>query len=179
MDEPLARVAAGDTAAFESLYRELAGAAFAVAYATLRDSAQAEEVTQEVFLELWRTADRYEAARGTAARWVRTIARNRAIDRIRTVEAARSRDQVVCSVGGGADGPEELVLKRFERRRLVQAIKLLRTEHRDVIALTYFGELTQNQVAATLGIPLGTVKSRLYTALRHLRRVLGALRTES
>lgn len=173
MDELIARVAAGDRAAFERLYRALAETAFLVANATLNDSAQAEEVTQEVFLEIWRRADRFEPGRGSAQRWVRTIARNRAIDRVRTAEANRARDHYAAAAEGDEPvDPEQLVMERFKYHQLMRALRLLTVEHRQVLALTYFGELPQSQVAILLGIPLGTVKSRLSAALRHLRHFL-------
>lgn len=173
MDELVARVAAGDRAAFELLYRELADTAYVVAHATLQDSAQAEEVAQEVFLEIWRTAGRYEPERGTARRWVRIMARNRAIDRVRTVTSARARDQLVLATPDRVIvDPEEVVLEQFARQGLLRAMRLLSTEHRTVLVLTYFAELSQSQVAAVLEIPVGTVKSRLSSALRQLRKGL-------
>lgn len=172
MDELIARVAAGDKAAFERLYRALADTAFLVANATLNDSAQAEEVAQEVLLEIWRRAARYEPGRGSAQSWVRTIARNRAIDRVRMAEATRARDRHAATPDDEPIDPEQLVIDRLNQHEMMCALRLLTPEHRQVLALTYFGELPQNHIATALGIPLGTVKSRLSAALRHLRNAL-------
>jgi RNA polymerase sigma-70 factor, ECF subfamily len=176
MDELVKRVAGGDQAAFARLYRGLADAAFQVAYATLRDRAQAEEVTQEVFLEVWRTAAGFEPERSSAGGWIRTIARNRAIDRVRAVESSRSRDHVAMTshVDSTTMDPEEIVLRRYSRRAVRLAMAQLCHEHRAVLVMAHFENLTQPQISAELGLPLGTVKSRTAAALRELRVLFDA-----
>lgn len=176
MDDLVRRVADGDRDAFERLYRHHSATAFHVANATLHDHAHAEEVTQEVFLEVWRTAAKFEPGRGSAGSWISTMARHRAIDRIRAVESARARDRSALRghVDEVAADPEELCVARHRLQVLRGALDRLPRDRRAILLKVYVEGLSQSRIAAQLGIPLGTVKSRVAAALRSLREHLEA-----
>ncbi len=165
----LARVAAGDREAFGRFYDATAALAFGLIRRIVRDSAAAEEVAQEVFLQVWRDAARYDPRRGTAEAWLVTRARSRAIDRLR---AARRRER---PLAGRADGPAEpaedadAAAAAEERGRVQSALQRLPAPQRRVIELAFFEGLTQAEIAAQVGAPLGTVKTRARLGLERLR----------
>ncbi|MGA5823338.1 ECF RNA polymerase sigma factor SigK [Kitasatospora sp. NPDC094028] len=166
----LRRAARGDQAAFEALYRAVAGPVYGVALRTLRSPAQAEEVAQEVLLEVWRTAAAYRAERGSVMAWVLTIAHHRAVDRVRAVRASTERDEragfreLVAS-----DPPEEQAVRSLDRQRVRSALAQLSAAQREAVVLAYYGGYTQREIAHRVGVPLGTVKTRIRDGLIRLR----------
>ncbi|TAM66165.1 MAG: sigma-70 family RNA polymerase sigma factor [Microbacteriaceae bacterium] len=174
-DELLLRVAKGDQAAFGELYDRLAPRVLGTIRRLLIDPAQSEEVAQEVFLEVWQSAARFEPNKGRAATWVLTMAKRRAIDRIRSAQASRVRDVRVgirdfCAE---ADEVAESVEIRIERERVGAAMEQLTDTQRQAISLAYDGEYTHSEIAQLLGIPIGTVKTRLRDGMIRLRNELG------
>ena len=173
----LTAAAQGDTAAFAEVYERLAPQVLGVAVRVLRDRAMAEEVAQEVFVEVWRKADRFDPARGSAAGWVTTLAHRRAVDRVRSEQAARDRDVVATRRDGvpAFDSVEAEVATRLDHRQVRQALATLSERQREAIELAYFGGHTYRDVARVLGIPEGTAKSRLRDGLLRLQEILADL----
>lgn len=174
-DELLAQVASGDQAAFGAFYDQLAPRVFGLVRRLLVDHAQAEEVTQEVFLEAWQSAGRFDPNKGRASTWMLTMAHRRAIDRIRSAQAARNRDIVVGirDLGPEFDQVAEQVEVRVEHERVEQAMRQLSDAQRQALSLAYDGGLTHSEIAENLGIPIGTVKTRLRDGMMRLRDELG------
>ena len=168
-DMLLGAVARGERGAFDLVYERFREPIHNQVFSVLRDLAQSEEVTQEVLLELWRTAVRYDQARGSATAWVLTIARRRAIDRVRSTAASAARDQRAAVSDATWDQAHETAEDPFDHERLLHCLDQLSALQREAIALAFYGGLTHCQVADTLGVPLGTVKARIRDALIKLR----------
>jgi RNA polymerase sigma-70 factor (ECF subfamily) len=168
----------GDEAAFESVYDRVAGQVFGVILRVLCDAAQAEEVAQEALLEVWRTAGRFDPARGTAVTWVMTIAHRRAVDRVRSETAAADREVRAASVlpPPPADEVSEAVESSLEAERVRRCLDGLSEVQRQSITLAYYSGYTYPQVASILGVALGTVKTRIRDGLKRLRDCLGVAR---
>ncbi|MFD9984021.1 sigma-70 family RNA polymerase sigma factor [Streptomyces massasporeus] len=168
-------VARGDTDAFGRLYDAVAASVLGVARAVLRDVAQSEEVAQEVLVEVWRTAPRYRPERGTALNWILTLAHRRAIDRVRSVEAAAAREHKAALLDQLPEYDEvsEQVENRLEREQVRRCLRTLTELQRQSVTLAYYRGLTYREVAAQLSLPLGTVKTRLRDGLIRLRDCLG------
>jgi RNA polymerase sigma-70 factor (ECF subfamily) len=139
----------------------------------LRDPAQAEEVAQEVMLEIWRTASRFEPGRGSAQSWMATIAHRRAVDRVRAAQAAARRDDQAAPREAGYDGVAEAVEAKLESERVRRCLGSLTELQRESIVLAYYGGYTYREVAGLLGLALGTVKTRMRDGLIRLRDCLG------
>ncbi len=170
-DELLTRAANGDEAAFGEFYDLAIGKIFGLIRSVLRDPARSEEVTQEVMLELWRTAPRYSSQRGSAMSWALTMAHRRAVDCVRSEESLRSREQKVSSGERVETSPDPAVLTEdsLERGRVSRAMEQLTPTQRESIELAFFSGYSHSEVAATLDLPLGTVKTRIRDGLIRLR----------
>ena len=175
VDELLGRVGRGDRAAFGDLYDETAARVFGLVRRVMVDPAQAEEVTQDVYLEIWQNAARFDAARGNALAWMFTIAHRRAVDRIRSAQAAHDRDLRIGSrdLDVPVDTVAEAAETSIEHERVTGALRELSELQRECVALAYYGGLTQSEIAERLGVPLGTVKTRLRDGMIRLRNALG------
>jgi RNA polymerase sigma-70 factor, ECF subfamily len=168
-------VAGGDEPAFAELYRRVAPAVFGLVTKVVRDPAQAEEVTQEVFVELWRTAPRFDLARGAARSWIMTCAHRRAVDRVRSAERAARRDDLVGRRDQGRPYDEvvEQVETSLAREHVRRGLDALTDLQREAVVLAYYGGYTHREIAELLGVPSGTVKTRLRDGLIRLRDHLG------
>jgi RNA polymerase sigma-70 factor, ECF subfamily len=169
----LALVARGDHLAFELVYGELAGPVYGVVRQVLRDPAQSEEIAQEVLLEIWHTASRFDPAKGSPAAWALTIAHRRAVDRVRS-EAASSRREVKAAVEHSSpdDDVAEVVAATLDRRRVRCCLDGLTELQRESIKLAYHGGYSYPQVARLLGVALGTVKTRIRDGLIRMHNCL-------
>lgn len=170
----LARSRLGDETAFAELYDLFAARVYGLVLRVVRDPAQAEEVAQEAFVAVWQQSARYDAARGSATSWILTMAHRRAVDRVRSSEASRRRDDSYTQDDViEADVTSETVERSLERQRVVRALDSLTDVQRSAIELAYFGGYTHREVAVMLDLPLGTAKTRIRDGLIRLRDVLG------
>lgn len=171
----MAAVAAGDQTAFASLYDLLSRAVHGTCLGVLRDPDHAAEVAQEVWVEVWRTAARYEVARGSVRTWVTTLAHRRAVDRVRAVQAQRDRDQRV--LDESTERPFDVVADDVEQRLEQSAVRdclgSLTETQRTAVVLAYYGGRTYREVATELDAALPTVKSRIRDGLLRLKDCLG------
>ncbi|WP_327070559.1 sigma-70 family RNA polymerase sigma factor [Kitasatospora sp. NBC_01250] len=175
LPELVARVAFGDQDAFGRLYDAVAGPVFGLVRQVLRDPAQSEEVTQEVMLEVWRTAARYRPERGEVMPWVLTMAHRRAVDRVRSAQAASDREQRVAARSHTPvfDEVAEQVEGRLEREQVRRCLRSLTELQRESVTLAYYRGYSYREVADMLGAPLGTIKTRMRDGLIRLRDCLG------
>ncbi|WP_444947774.1 ECF RNA polymerase sigma factor SigK [Micromonospora ureilytica] len=174
-DELLPRVARGDEAAFATLYDAMAGRVLGLARRVVRDPAQAEEVTQEVMVEVWRTAGRFDAGRGSASAWILTMAHRRAVDRVRSEQAHTNRVLQVAATEQHVPYDEvvEDVTARLEREQVRRCLDRLTPVQRESVTLAYYGGHTYREVAEKLQTPLPTVKTRMRDGLIRMRDCLG------
>jgi RNA polymerase sigma-70 factor (ECF subfamily) len=169
----LARVARGDHRAFELLYGELAGPVYGVVRQVLRDPAQSEEIAQEVLLEIWRTASRFDPGKGSPAAWALTIAHRRAVDRVRSETASSRREEkAAADAAAEPDDVAEVVAATLDGQRVRRCLDGLTELQRESIKLAYYGGYSYPQVAQLLGVALGTVKTRIRDGLIRMRDCL-------
>ena len=175
VDELLGRVGRGDRAAFGELYDATSPRLFGLVRRLVVDPAQAEEVTQDVYLEIWQHAARFDPAKGNGIAWMFTIAHRRAVDRIRSAQAARDRDLRIGArdLDVPVDTVAEAAETSIEHDRVQGALRELSDLQRECVALAYYGGLTQSEIAERLHVPLGTVKTRLRDGMIRLRTALG------
>jgi len=170
------RVAAGDVTALRAIYDEHAARAMGIALRILRSVEEAEDVVQETFLELWRRSAQFDDRRGSALAWIVTIARSRAIDRLRAARAAgRVLGGVVANedvMGNALPSPVDRIEQRRDGARVATALAALPAPQRETIQLAYFEGLSQSEIAAKTGTPLGTVKMRVKLAIDKLTGLL-------
>ncbi|GIH95529.1 ECF RNA polymerase sigma factor SigK [Planobispora siamensis] len=178
LEELLERVARGDRTAFERVYEQVAGPVYGVVLRVLRDPAQSEEVAQEVLVEVWRGAARFEASRGSAMSWVMTIAHRRAVDRVRSAQAGTDRETRAArlEVHRPYDEVAESVQTRLERERLRRCLDGLTELQRESVTFAYYGGYSYREVAELLKVPLATVKTRMRDGLIRMRDCLGVER---
>ncbi|MCR8670743.1 ECF RNA polymerase sigma factor SigK [Agrococcus sp. HG114] len=175
LEQCLARAAEGDERAFAALYDATAARVFGLVLRILVDRAQSEEVAQEVYLEAWRQAKRFDPSRGAAMSWLLQIAHARAVDRVRASQSQRDRDERVGvrDTAVPIDSVAEEVEISLEAARARRALEALSEPQRRAIELAYFHGLTQTEIAERTGAPLGTVKTRLRDGMQRLRATLG------
>jgi RNA polymerase sigma-70 factor, ECF subfamily len=177
---PLLRAAGrGDQTAFADLYDATAALVHGIVLRVVRDPSQSEEVVQEVFVEIWRLASRFDGTRGSVTSWMATIAHRRAVDRVRSEQSARNRvEREASKVTRDHDSVSEPVVEldhaEFERRRVHKALDRLTDMQRQAVELAYFGGHTYREVAVLLGEPEGTIKTRIRDGMIRLRDELGA-----
>ena len=167
-------MARGSENALAELYDRFGGVAYGVALRILRDPALAQDAVQYAFLAAWRTAAAFDPARGNASTWLLTLVHRRAVDLVRREERRRADVLDASAPVASGESVDEAVEMRAERRAVQAALAQLPPDQREALELAYYGGLSQSQLAERLGIPLGTVKSRMFTALATLRDVLGA-----
>ena len=173
-DRLLESVRAGDKVAFAELYDVLAPQILGLTTHILRDRAQAEEVTQEVFVEVWLSAHPFDPHRGSAKSWVLRLAKSRAIDRLRSWRSSQARDtddfnsQLTTWVAAAEDEAQQ----RLESEELQELIDSIGEPHRSALMLAYFGELTHQEIADATGVALGTAKTRVRDGLQKLRKAV-------
>jgi RNA polymerase sigma-70 factor (ECF subfamily) len=175
-DEALvALVARGDEDALAELYDRVGRIAYGLAVRVLRDERLAEDAVQEGFLAVWRSAASFRAERAKASTWILTLVHRRAVDLVRREERRRAEplgDEPETRVGAAAEPTDEAAWLRFERERVQRALRQLPDVQREAIELAYYGGFSQSELAEKLGVPLGTIKSRMFSGLARLRELL-------
>ena len=166
-------VARGDADAFDAVYNQVAATVFGIVRRVVRDPAQSEEVTQDVLLEVWRNAAKFDPGRGSATAWVMTLAHRRAVDRVRSVQKESERERRTAVADVPFDEVAEAVESSLERERVRRCLGSLTELQRESVTLAYYGGYTYSQVASLLGVPGGTIKTRMRDALIRLRDCLG------
>ena len=170
----LRRAGRGDHGSFAELYDALAPLVHGVVLKVVRDPAQSEEVTQEVFVELWRLAARFDETRGSVRSWAATVAHRRAIDRVRSEQSSRDRAaRQVSNIVRDHDDVTDEVESRLDRVRVRRALERLTGVQREAVELAYFGGHTYREVAVLLHVAEGTVKTRIRDGMIRLRDELG------
>ena len=169
----LAMVARGDDAAFASVYDRFATVVYGLVRRIVRDPAQSEEVMQEVLLEVWRTASRFDPGQGSARSWLVTLAHRRAVDRVRSAQASAAREVRAAVAATDYDVVVEEVETRLDAQRVRRCLESLTELQRESVTLAYYGGYTYREVAALLGVAVGTVKTRMRDGLIRLRDCMG------
>jgi len=176
IDELLGRVARGDSLAFDALYDVVAGPVYGLARRVVRDPARAEDVTQEVFLEVWRKAARFDRSLGKAKTWIMTIAHRRAVDAVRRSESQKRQDHHGAPDEVVHDEPGEAVIASEEHGEVRECLETLTSLQLESVRLAYFNGYTYAEVAALLEKPLPTIKTRMRDGLIRLRDCLEGAR---
>ena len=174
LETSIGAVARGDQAAFKAVCAQVGPAVFGVVRAVVRDPCQTEEVCQEVLLEVWRAASRFEPGKGSALAWVTTIAHRRAVDRVRAEHRLAERQVRAAWHQVAYDEVAEAVEARLDQERVRRCLGSLTSVQRESVTLAYYGGYTVREVATLLAAPEGTVKTRMRDGLIRLRDCLGA-----
>jgi RNA polymerase sigma factor (sigma-70 family) len=165
-------VARGDEAALAELYDRFGRVAYGLALRIVRDATLAEDAVQDAFLAAWRTAVSFDPGRGKTSTWLLTLVHRRAVDVVRREERRRA-DPLDTDPASGSESTDETAAVRAQRRAVQSALAQLPPEQRQALELAYYGGLSQSELAERLGVPVGTVKSRMFAALAKLRDLLG------
>lgn len=172
----LVKVASGDQEAFAAFYDATSRVVFGIVLNVVRDRAQAEEVAQEVYVDAWKSAPRFDRRQGTPTAWLNTIAHRKAVDRVRSAERSTQRDQrhfeQTSAIKADPD-VSDIVVAHDEGRRVRAALQQLPDAQRTAVELAYFSGFSHREVAERLEIPLGTAKTRIRDAMKRLRAQLG------
>ncbi|WP_121059607.1 ECF RNA polymerase sigma factor SigK [Microbacterium telephonicum] len=171
----LARTADGDQAAFAALYDLLSPRVFGLLVRVIVNRAQAEEVLQEVFLEIWQSAGAFAPNKGQGRSWILTIAHRRAVDRVRSSQSAADRDVAagMRELNTPSERVDERVETAIEAEKVVRALSALPEPQQEALTLSYYGGYSQSEIAALVGAPLGTIKTRMRDGLSRLRTEMG------
>ena len=170
------RVQGGDQAAFAELYDAIAPMVFGAVKRVLRDHAMSEEVTQEVFVELWKSAARFDPTRGVVSTWAVTMARRRAIDRVRSEQSQRNRvEHLGRRRPDVEEATDDTVVAALDAERVSRALAELPSDQRQIIQLAFIDGYSHSDIADQLGLPLGTVKGRVRGGLQRLSGKLGGV----
>jgi len=173
----LTDIASGNPQALSALYDEAGKGLFSLALRILRNTADAEEILLDVFDQMWRNAHTYDPARGSVWRWVTVLTRSRALDRLRSSESKQTRERTVVfedwEIRSQDPSPDETSMFRQQQVLIRKALYNLPPEQRKALELAYFSELTHVEIASTLQVPLGTIKTRIRMGMDKLRVALG------
>jgi RNA polymerase sigma-70 factor (ECF subfamily) len=171
-------VAAGDAGALASLYDESCSLVYGIALRVLRNEADAEEITSDVYSQVWRCASTFDISRGSVNAWLTTVARTRSIDRLRSRARASRMEGIdsLTELPSKGETPEHASWLGEQRTKVREALESLSAEQRQVIELAYFSGMSQSELAAAIQQPLGTVKTRIRLAMMKLRERLQCLR---
>ena len=172
IDVLLGRIARGDAQAFDALYDEVSPAVYGLARRVVRDPVHAEDVTQEVFLDVWRLATRFDASRGKGKTWILTIAHRRAVDTVRRSEAYKRQDHHGALDEVSSDGPADAAIRADEHGSVRTCLETLTELQLESVRLAYFNGYTYSEVATLLDKPLPTIKTRMRDGLIRLRDCL-------
>lgn len=171
----ISQVAGGDESALGSFYDASNRLVFGLVFRVLGDAGAAEEVTLDVYLQVWRQANRFDPTRGRASTWLKVVARSRALDRLRLRPQERSQNEsleAVTETRSETPSPEEIAVVAQQKDQVLQTLNTLSEEHRQPIELAYFGGLSQSEIARKLNRPLGTIKTRIRHGMMELREKL-------
>jgi len=171
----MARTATGDQGAFAELYDLTTRRVFGIVLKVLRSPEHAQEVTQEVYVEIWKQASTYKPDKGSVVAWMATMAHRRAVDRVRSVSSEVARDERYAFIDLERESDEvwDSVAQKYDVERVREALGHLTPIQRQAIQLAYYEGLTQSQIATKLKLPLGTIKTRIRDGLRRLGEALG------
>ncbi len=172
-DELIGRLSRGDEPALAELYDRYGGPAYRLALRIVRDRTLAEDAVQDAFITAWRTAVAFDPRRGTASTWLMTLVHRRAVDVVRREDRRRAGTLDNAPIPSG-DATDETAELREQRRSVQSALAQLGASEREALELAYYGGLSQSEIAERLGVPLGTVKSRMFSGLARLRDLLGS-----
>jgi RNA polymerase sigma-70 factor (ECF subfamily) len=173
--ELMGRIAGGDEVAFADFYDSTSRTVYGIVLRVVRDRAQAEEVAQEVYVEAWTSAPRFDSELGSPTAWLNTIAHRKAVDRVRSSERSSAREQrhFDAETQRVAVDTSDIVVAQDQGERVRAALEQLPEAQRTAVRLAYFEGRSYREVAEFLGLPLGTVKTRIRDAMKRLRTHLG------
>lgn len=176
VDDLLLATARGDQSALAQVYDKLAPAVFGLARRVVRDPARAEEITQDVFLSVWRLATRFDPEKGSGRTWIMTITHRRAVDVIRSDEAARRREQQASTADVSYDSVTEQTVSHIREQQVRDCLESLTELQRESVVLAYYGGYTYPEVSTLLKVNPSTIKTRMRDGLARLRDCLGGAR---